>query len=401
MAAWARVAVGGSGRSSCCGTARRSGAGTAGTPASPTCHCCPRASTRPRRCAGRSPVVASPRSWSVRGSGPAAPPSWPACARRRSTRTWSRSTTAATRAGRRRRSVTSWAASGRSGGTGSCPGTHPARRWPRSAPAWTGCSSASVRACGTGTWPSWRTGTCCDPPPPAGWASPGRRARCSPCRPAGTACSGTSTAGPCSPPGRSTDRLPPALALLDGRLGADRAAEQPPLTQVGSQRGHLVRQPLGLHALGDDHRAELVGPVGDRPEDGARAVVGQPPHQRLVELHHLGPDGGHQRQARPARADVVQRDPPAQRPVVVEDRDQVPAVEDGVRLDDLEDQLPGRDARLVDDALGAGQADLRPEDRGWVEVDVEVVVAEPGRGPGDGRLAADAVEPVQPAGLLR
>ena len=61
---------------------------------------------------------------------------------------------------------------------------------------------------------------------------------------------------------------------------------------------------------------------------------------------------------------------------------------------------PGCDAGLVDDALGAGQADLRPVDRGRVEVDEQVVVPEPGHGAGDRGLAADPVQPVQPAGLL-
>ena len=58
------------------------------------------------------------------------------------------------------------------------------------------------------------------------------------------------------------------------------------------------------------------------------------------------------------------------------------------------------DPGLVDDPLGAGQADLRPVDRRRVEVDEQVVVPEPGRGAGDRGLAADPVQPVQPAGLL-
>ena len=49
-----------------------------------------------------------------------------------------------------------------------------------------------------------------------------------------------------------------------GGSRADRPAEQPALTEVGAQRGHLVGQPLGLDALGHDDGAELVGEVGDR-----------------------------------------------------------------------------------------------------------------------------------------
>src|SRR4051794_37526315 len=69
-------------------------------------------------------------------------------------------------------------------------------------------------------------------------------------------------------------------------------------------------------------------------------------------------------------------------------------------LHDLEDELLGVDARVVDGALGAGQADLGPEDRGGVGVHEQVVVAQPRHGTGDRGLAADPIQPVQPAGLL-
>ena len=141
--------------------------------ASPTCRCCPRARSRRRALrrslAGRpfAEVWVSPRQR-------AAPHrrARRADRRRRSTTTWSRSTTAATRAGRRRRSARSSAASGRSGADGTVPGDDArARRWPRSARAWTGCSTGSARGWPTATSPWSPTGTCCACSPPAGWGS--------------------------------------------------------------------------------------------------------------------------------------------------------------------------------------------------------------------------------------
>ena len=78
-----------------------------------------------------------------------------------STTTWSRSTTAATRAGRRPRSARSSAASGRSGGTAPCPATTPGRdAGRRRRRAWTGCSTGPGSGWPTATSRWSRTATC-------------------------------------------------------------------------------------------------------------------------------------------------------------------------------------------------------------------------------------------------
>ena len=85
-----------------------------------------------------------------------------------------------------------------------------------------------------------------------------------------------------------------------------RAAEEIALQQVAPRADQDIPLADRLDALGYDEDPKLAAQLGHRGhQQPFRAILSDAPHQRHVELHHVGPQLQHAREPRVARAEIV------------------------------------------------------------------------------------------------